>query len=225
MAAFDEMHGLPRGGVAGDVRPAYRRVAQWLTDAPADLLDARRRQAELFFRRIGITFAVYGEEEAAERLIPFDIVPRIISPPRMERLEAGLNSASRRSTPSSTTSITVSEIVKRRRVPEELVLCNDALPPGDAGLSTAGRRLCAHRRHRHRARRRRTTFYVLEDNLPHALGRVLHAREPRDDDAAVPGAVLPGTACAPVEPIRTCCSRPCACVAPAGDRRSDAWWC
>ena len=51
---------------------------KWLRASPPEFFDARRRQAELFFRRIGITFAVYGEAESHERLIPFDIVPRII---------------------------------------------------------------------------------------------------------------------------------------------------
>src|SRR5215470_13864089 len=90
MAAFDEMHGLPGGGAARDVRPAYQRVAQWLAEAPADLLDARRRQAELFFRRIGVTFAVYGQAESTERLIPFDIIPRIIARSEWAELERGL---------------------------------------------------------------------------------------------------------------------------------------
>jgi len=52
-SAFDEMHG---DGSA--TRDAYARVAQWLADTPDDYLQTRRAQAELFFRRIGITFAV-----------------------------------------------------------------------------------------------------------------------------------------------------------------------
>jgi uncharacterized circularly permuted ATP-grasp superfamily protein len=69
--AFDEMH----GGTSGGVRPGYQRLARWLTQVDEGLLEARRRQAELFFRRIGITFAVYGDEESTERLIPFDLCP------------------------------------------------------------------------------------------------------------------------------------------------------
>ena len=42
------------------------------------------------FRRIGITFGVYGDKDAAERLIPFDIVPRLISRAEWRKLEAGL---------------------------------------------------------------------------------------------------------------------------------------
>ena len=74
----------------GTPRQVYARLAQWLTQSPPDLLASRRAQADLLFRRIGITFAVYGEKEATERLIPFDIVPRLISQAEWRRLEVGL---------------------------------------------------------------------------------------------------------------------------------------
>ena len=73
--AFDEMSGAGRRGPArlrASLSPGSR------TCRP-DVLDYRRREAELLFRRIGITFAVYGEADAQERLIPFDIIPRILS--------------------------------------------------------------------------------------------------------------------------------------------------
>ena len=56
ISAFDEMRG------SGDViRPAYGMLDEWLREVPPDVLDYRRREAEALFRRIGITFAVYGE--------------------------------------------------------------------------------------------------------------------------------------------------------------------
>ncbi len=79
-----------RGDGSGEARAIYARVGDWLNAATQDELEARRKQAELFFRRIGITFAVYGDPEAAERLIPFDIVPRILSRHEWTGLEAGL---------------------------------------------------------------------------------------------------------------------------------------
>src|SRR5262249_20164204 len=83
--AFDEMT-----GPAGAVRPAYEARAQWLQGAPPDLLERRRREAELLFRRIGITFAVYGDAEAQERLIPFDVIPRVLSAAEWNLLQRGL---------------------------------------------------------------------------------------------------------------------------------------
>src|SRR3954471_20663551 len=72
--AFDEMNGPD-----GVLRPAYQELSRWLKETPPDALEYRRQEAELLFRRIGITFAVYGDAEAQERLIPFDVIPRIMS--------------------------------------------------------------------------------------------------------------------------------------------------
>ena len=85
MAAFDEMR-MPDGAV----RPAYARLAEWLKRVPPDVLAYRRREAEFIFRRMGITFAVYGEAEATERLIPFDIIPRILTSGEWSQLTKGL---------------------------------------------------------------------------------------------------------------------------------------
>jgi uncharacterized circularly permuted ATP-grasp superfamily protein len=83
--AFDEMN-IP----GGDLRPAYQELARWLKETPPEALEYRRQEAELLFRRIGITFAVYGEAESTERLIPFDVIPRIMSGKEWAVLEKGL---------------------------------------------------------------------------------------------------------------------------------------
>ncbi|PMW46221.1 hypothetical protein C1X31_34150, partial [Pseudomonas sp. GW456-11-11-14-LB2] len=67
----------------------YAGVAKWLEETPSETLSARRAQAELFFRRLGVTFAVYGEAEADERIIPFDIIPRVIAQSEWRQIEAG----------------------------------------------------------------------------------------------------------------------------------------
>lgn len=75
----------------GQPRQPYRRLAEWFdTLSPADMRK-KSRQAETIFRRLGITFAVYGANEATERLIPFDIVPRVISAAEWRRLSAGID--------------------------------------------------------------------------------------------------------------------------------------
>src|SRR5437868_15216729 len=84
-AAFDEMN-----GPEGDLRPAYQELSRWLKETPPDALEYRRQEAELLLRRIGITFAVYGDAEAQERLIPFDVIPRIMSAKEWTLLEKGL---------------------------------------------------------------------------------------------------------------------------------------
>jgi uncharacterized circularly permuted ATP-grasp superfamily protein len=93
MLKFDEMYTmLPTEG--SDVRAHYRRYGQWLSRQSTEAMQARRTQAEMIFRRVGITFAVYGakDEDGAgtERLIPFDLIPRIIPGHEWRRMQQGL---------------------------------------------------------------------------------------------------------------------------------------
>ena len=78
------------GEPGNDARAGFEPLADWLTKTPPAELHRRQRSAEAAFRNLGITFSVYGEEEAAERIIPFDIVPRIFSAAEWARLSAGL---------------------------------------------------------------------------------------------------------------------------------------
>ena len=76
-AAFDEMH-----EPSGEVRPAYAGYNAWLERQQPEWLRRKHLETEGVFRRTGITFNVYGEDAAEERLIPFDMVPRIVSAAR-----------------------------------------------------------------------------------------------------------------------------------------------
>ena len=86
---FDEMHDGRQ-----QVRPHYQSYHRWLAQQADQVMQARREEAEMIFRRVGITFAVYGakDEEGAgtERLIPFDLIPRIIPAQEWATMEAGL---------------------------------------------------------------------------------------------------------------------------------------
>jgi uncharacterized circularly permuted ATP-grasp superfamily protein len=93
MNRFDEMYAqLPYAGA--EVREHYQRYAQWLAQQPADVMRLRRDEAEMIFRRVGITFAVYGAKDedgsGTERLIPFDLIPRIIPSHEWASMEKGL---------------------------------------------------------------------------------------------------------------------------------------
>jgi len=66
-------------GETGGTARNFARLTEWIENTPASELDRRQKAAEAAFRQLGITFAVYGEEESAERIIPFDIVPRIFT--------------------------------------------------------------------------------------------------------------------------------------------------
>ena len=89
VATFDEMNAS-----GSSVRAHYAGYQRWLSRQPLDVMQARRVEAEMIFRRVGITFAVYGakDEDGAgtERLIPFDLIPRIIPAHEWASMEKGL---------------------------------------------------------------------------------------------------------------------------------------
>ena len=149
----------------------YRRRTCWNTAA---------REAELLFRRIGITFAVYGEAEAAGAADPLRHHPahplgaangRTLARGLEQRVKA-LNAL-----PQATSTAT-REILRAGIVPEDLVFQQPGLPARDERPEGAARHLRPHRRHRHRAGRRRH-FYVLEDNArtPSGVSYMLENRE------------------------------------------------
>ena len=182
--AFDEMKGHN-----GGVRPAYGELSRWLNEVPPDVLDYRRREAELIFRRIGITFAVYGEADAQERLIPFDVIPRIMSAAEWQLLEKGLTQRVKALNAFIKDIYGAREILRAGIVPDDLVFRNPAFRPEMSGQKRTARYLRARRRHRHRPRRRRDLLRARRQ-CTHALRRLLHAGEPRDHDAAVSGIVF-----------------------------------
>ncbi len=179
--AFDEMYGLSEvyGRTSGgDVNAAYRSIQSWLDHSPQELMAARRSQAELFFRRIGITFAVYGDPDAAERLIPFDIVPRILARSEWTRLERGLKQRVAALNAFLADVYGPRDILRAGIVPSDLVLQNPGYclqmvgrkPPGGVWTHIAGIDL---------VRTGPDEFYVLEDNArtPSGVSYMLENRE------------------------------------------------
>jgi uncharacterized circularly permuted ATP-grasp superfamily protein len=86
-AAFDEIWGHDG---PGQPRAALKALSDWIDETPPDELSRRLEAAENTFRQLGITFAVYGDRDAAERIIPFDIVPRVFLADEWARLSEGL---------------------------------------------------------------------------------------------------------------------------------------
>ena len=136
-SAFDEMHTATR-----EVREQYRVYERWLSRQPAQAMQARREEAEVIFRRVGITFAVYGakDEDGAgtERLIPFDLIPRVIPKQEWTTMEAGL---AQRVTALNRFIHDVyhgQEILKAGIVPAEQVLKNAQFRPEMMGVAVPG---------------------------------------------------------------------------------------
>ncbi len=170
--AFDET-GLP-----GECLPQYRQVRTWLDEMPRDFLMLKRREAEFLFRRTGITFAVYNDGGDPERLIPFDIIPRIIDPDEWKLLSLGLTQRVKALNAFIDDVYHEREIIRAGKVPSELVLLNDGFRAEMQGLDTP-RRVYTHVSGIDMVRVGPKEFYVLEDNCrtPSGVSYMLENRE------------------------------------------------
>ncbi|VVB43059.1 hypothetical protein RHCH11_RHCH11_00503 [Beijerinckiaceae bacterium RH CH11] len=162
----------------GETRLAYERIARWLSNTPKEYFATRRGHAELMFRRIGITFNVYGDKEATERLIPFDIIPRVIQRSEWNRLEAGLVQRVKALNAFLGDVYGKQEIVRAGLVPRELIESNPAFRREMVGVKVP------HGVYIHIAgidvvRIDSEDFYVLEDNVrtPSGVSYMLENRE------------------------------------------------
>ena len=170
---FDEMH-APEGAV----RDAYRDYHGWLTDQDAAFLRRKSRDAETLFRRIGITFNVYGAREAEERLIPFDMVPRIITATEWRRLSRGIEQRVRALNAFLHDLYHRQEIIRAGRVPEHLFRNNAAWLPNMVGFTPPGG-IYTHVVGIDLVRTGPDEFFVLEDNArtPSGVSYMLENRE------------------------------------------------
>ena len=173
IAAFDEMKGHN-----GGVRPAYSELARWLLEVPTDVLAYRRREAELIFRRIGITFAIYGEADAQERLIPFDVIPRIMSASEWRFLEKGLTQRVNALNAFIKDIYGARDILHAGVVPDDLIFRNPAFRPEMSGQSVP-HDIYVHVAGIDIVRVDAEEFYVLEDNArtPSGVSYMLENRE------------------------------------------------
>lgn len=159
---YDEMH-------AADGRPRahYVPYLQWLEDSPPGRINAKRAEADALFHRYGITFAVYGEDrdsEGSERLIPFDIIPRIIPAAEWCQLADGLRQRVRALNAFIGDIYHGQEILRAGVIPEAQVLCNTQYRPEMQGVDVPGG-IYAHIAGVDVVRAGAGEFYVLEDNL------------------------------------------------------------
>jgi uncharacterized circularly permuted ATP-grasp superfamily protein len=170
--AFDEMRD-------GDgVRPAYAGVAAWMQAHGVGALAEKRKEAEALFRRVGITFAVYGEGGDPERLIPFDVIPRILARSEWDSLAKGLTQRVKALNAFIGDVYNRQEIVKAGHVPAALITENEAFcqpmvgfaPPAGVYSHISGIDL---------VRTGADDFYVLEDNCrtPSGVSYMLENRE------------------------------------------------
>ncbi len=162
----------------GDVRSLYRTIESWIAANGVEALLQRRPEAEALFRRVGITFAVYGEGGDPERLIPFDMIPRVFSSREWDIVERGSIQRAKALNAFLADVYGAKEILKAGIVPADLVEKNPAYesimegirPPNDIWAHIIGVDI---------VRTGLDEFYVLEDNCrtPSGVSYVLETRE------------------------------------------------
>ena len=171
--AFDEMKGY-----GGDVRDPYLTVDRWLKSQEIEDLKRKSSDAESLFRRTGITFAVYGDGATTERLIPFDIIPRILSAAEWRRLAAGIEQRVRALNAFIYDIYHRQEIIRAGRIPEDLIVQNAAFLP-EMMCVEPSRGIYAHIIGIDIVRTSENEFFVLEDNTrtPSGVSYMLENRE------------------------------------------------
>ncbi len=136
-SSFDEMQ------ISSDrVRAHYAAYERWLARQPNETMQARREEAEMIFRRVGITFAVYGEKDdggaGTERLIPFDLIPRVIPAHEWVEMERGLSQRVTALNRFVNDVYHEQEILRAGIVPADQVLKNAQFRPEMMGVDVAG---------------------------------------------------------------------------------------
>jgi len=172
LAFFDEMHAS--GNCTRDI---YQRYQHWLGSVPLNELAAKRAEAEVLFRRVGITFNVYGEDEGDERLIPFDVIPRMMSAEEWSSLEAGAIQRVKALNLFLHDIYHKQDIIKAGIVPES-ILRNGQFRPEMVNVHVPNQ-IYAHIAGVDLVRTDENQFYVLEDNLrtPSGVSYMLENRK------------------------------------------------
>jgi uncharacterized circularly permuted ATP-grasp superfamily protein len=170
---YDEMYS------ASDVLwPHYEAYGQWLKLLPKERLARKKAEADLTFHKLGITFAVYGEEAGTERLIPFDLLPRIIPSHEWKMLQKGLAQRVKALNLFLHDIYHGQEILKAGLIPPEQILRNAQYRPEMQGVDVPNQ-IYAHIAGVDMVRAGAGEFYVLEDNLrvPSGVSYMLENRK------------------------------------------------
>ena len=170
---FDEMMNAD-----GSIREPYLALDAWLKEQPPRALSLMSADAEGIFRRLGITFAVYGSAEGVEKLIPFDVIPRIIAAAEWRRLSRAIEQRVRALNAFLYDIYHRQEIIRAGRVPAKLIVNNSAFAPEMMGFDPP-LGVYSHIIGVDIVRVGPDDFYVLEDNLrtPSGVSYMLEDRE------------------------------------------------
>ncbi len=159
----DEILAQPLADGSRPAKPHVEKLWQWLESQPPELLEQAKQDADLLFRRVGITFNVYGDEAGAERLIPFDLIPRVLAAEEWNQLERGLH---QRVAALNAFLEDIynqgGQIIKAGLIPPELIYANSQYRPEVSGIKLP-HQVWAHISGIDIVRAGQGEFYVLED--------------------------------------------------------------
>jgi uncharacterized circularly permuted ATP-grasp superfamily protein len=126
----------------GGLRPHYQDYSAWLSQQSDSQMQAQREEAQMIFRRVGITFAVFGEKDAdgsgTERLIPFDLIPRIIPAHEWSSMQKGLVQRVTALNRFIQDIYHDQEILKAGLIPSDQILQNAQFRPEMVGVNVPG---------------------------------------------------------------------------------------
>lgn len=170
---FDEMYNEQK-----EVRTHYQDFARWLEMQPEERITNKRAEADLIFRRVGITFAVYGDDAGTERLIPFDTIPRVIPAQEWKTLEQGLKQRVLALNMFLKDIYNDQRIIAEGIIPQSQIFGNDQYRVEMQGVQLAGD-IYAHVAGVDLVRAGAGEYYVLEDNLrvPSGVSYMLENRK------------------------------------------------
>jgi uncharacterized circularly permuted ATP-grasp superfamily protein len=170
---FDEMY-LPDGAARRHCQP----YAEWLGSIPIERMLQKQKEAETLFARLGITFAVYGDDTGVERSIPFDIIPRILPPQAWQSLSRGAIQRVKALNAFLHDIYHDREIIQAGIIPASQVLANTLYRPEMIGFDVPGG-VYVHVAGIDIVQVDDNKFYVLEDNLrtPSGVSYMLEDRK------------------------------------------------
>ena len=180
MVFYDEMYGLnaPMNGSSKQPLEHYQAYQSWAKSYSTEAMASKRAQADAAFRQVGITFAVYGDDAGTERLIPFDLIPRVIPSKEWTTLQKGLIQRVQALNMFIHDVYHNQNIIKAGVVPAEQIFLNAQYRPQMQGVDVAGNNYC-HIAGVDIVRAGQGEFYVLEDNLrvPSGVSYMLEDRK------------------------------------------------
>src|SRR5215468_3679793 len=169
---FDEMF-LPNGCA----RFGARLLKERIESLPNGELLLRQEAAERLLLQSGITFNVYGDSAATEKIFPFDVIPRIVEASEWDWIEKGLKQRVYALNLFIDDIYHKQKIVKDKVVPEYLIRSAHSFRQACIGLNPPQGIWC-HITGTDLVRDRDGQIYVLEDNLrcPSGVSYVLENR-------------------------------------------------